>query len=109
MANASPNARGPNETYFKRRNFRAVHISRRALDARKFDVRENYYHNRRNRIYWYVREKLAAGICLLVIDARKFSCAKICTFTVYSTCSHWGRVGTAVLPVGSARLLALGV
>ena len=25
-------------------------ISRRALDARKFDVSENYYHNRTNRI-----------------------------------------------------------
>ena len=37
----------------KRRKFRAVHIfhiSRRALDARKFDVSENYNHNRTSRI-----------------------------------------------------------
>ena len=31
-------------------------ISRRAIDARKFDVSENYNHNRTNRIKWYVRE-----------------------------------------------------
>ena len=30
--------------------------SRRAIDARKFDVSENYNHNRTNRIKWYVRE-----------------------------------------------------
>ena len=33
-----------------------LHISRRALDARKFDVHENYNHNRTNRIKWYVRK-----------------------------------------------------
>ena len=57
-------------------------FSRRALDARKFDVSENYYHNRTNRINWYMRENLAALICLLMLDARKCSCAKICKFTV---------------------------
>ena len=31
-------------------------ISRRALGARKFDVSENYYHNRTNTINWHVRE-----------------------------------------------------
>ena len=31
-------------------------ISRRALDARKFDVSENYYHNGTNRINLYVGE-----------------------------------------------------
>ena len=35
-------------------------ISRRALYARKFDVSENYYHNRTNRINWYMGENLAA-------------------------------------------------
>ena len=59
-------------------------ISRRALDVRKFDVSENYYHKRTNRNNWYMRENLAARICLLMLDARKFSCAKLCTFTVYS-------------------------
>ena len=47
---------------------------------------ENYYHNRINRINWYMRENLAARKCLLMLDARKFSCAKICTFTV----ATWG-------------------
>ena len=36
-------------------------ITRRALDARKFDVSENF---------------------IIMLDARKLSCAKICTFTV---------------------------
>ena len=31
-------------------------ISRTAVDARKFDVSENYYHNRTDRIKWHVRE-----------------------------------------------------
>ena len=48
-----------------------------------FDESENYYHNRTNRINWYMRENLAARICLLMLDVRKFSCTKICTFTVY--------------------------
>ena len=60
--------------------------SRRALDMRKFDVSKNYYHNKTNRINWYVRENLAAQICILMLDAPKFSGAKICTFTVYIFC-----------------------
>ena len=32
-------------------------ILRRALDAQKFDVSENYNQYRTNRIKWYVREK----------------------------------------------------
>ena len=46
------------------------------IDAQKFDVSENYYHNKTNGINWYLCENLAAKICLLVLDARKFS-AKI--------------------------------
>ena len=64
-------------------------ISRRALDARKFDVSKNYYQNRKNRINWYVRENLVARICLLVLNTQKISCAKICTFTVYKTLSMY--------------------
>ena len=52
-------------------------ISRRALDAQKFDVSENYYHNSTNRINLYVRESLTSQICLLGLDAQKFSCVKI--------------------------------
>ena len=51
-------------------------ISRRALDARKFDVSENYNQNRTN------RNNLTARICVLGLGARKFSCVKISTFTV---------------------------
>ena len=57
-------------------------ISRRASDARKFDVSENYNHNRTNRNKQHMRENLTAQICLIGLDARKFSCAKISTFTV---------------------------
>ena len=57
-------------------------ISRRASDARKFDVSENYNHNRTNRKKQDMREDLTAQLCLIGLDARKFSCAKISTFTV---------------------------
>ena len=59
-------------------------ILRRALDARKFDVSENYNHNRTNRNNQHMRETLTAQICLIGLDARKFSCAKISTFTVFN-------------------------
>ena len=57
-------------------------ISRRALDARKNDVSENYNHNRTNRNKQHMRENLTARICVIGLDARKFSCVKISTFTV---------------------------
>ena len=57
-------------------------ILRRALDARKYDVSENYNHNRTNRNKQHMRENLTARICVIGLDARKFSCAKISTFTV---------------------------
>ena len=56
-------------------------FSRRALDAQKFDVSENHYHNGTNRISCYGRENLAARICILLPGARKFCCVKIYTFT----------------------------
>ena len=40
-------------------------ISCSALDARLFDVSENYNHNRTNRIDWYVRKKLTPILCNL--------------------------------------------
>ena len=54
-------------------------ISRMALDARKFDVSENYNHNRNKH---HMHKNLTARIFLIGLDARKFSCAKISTFTV---------------------------
>ena len=65
------------------------HISRRALDARKFDVSENYNHNRTNRNKQHMSENLTARICLIGLDARKFSCSKLSTFTV-SVCDVIG-------------------
>ena len=53
-----------------------------ALDARKFDVSVNSNHNRTNRNKQHMRENLTARTCLMGLDARKFSCAKISTFTV---------------------------
>ena len=57
-------------------------ISRRALNMRKLDVSENYNCNRTNRNKQHMRENLTARICLKGLDARKFICAKISTFTV---------------------------
>ena len=57
-------------------------ILRRALDVRKFDVSENYNHNRMNRSKQHMCENLTERICLIGLDAQRFSCAKISTFTV---------------------------
>ena len=57
-------------------------IYRMALGARKFDVNENYNPKRTNRNKQHVRENLTERIFLIGLDVRKFSCAKISTFTV---------------------------
>ena len=64
-------------------------ISCRDLDARKFGVSENYNHNTTNRNKLHMRENLTMRIWLLVLGARKFSCAKICTFTVGLYAKHF--------------------
>ena len=72
--------------FCKRRNFRAVHIFAhfaQGFRSRKFDVSKNYNQNRTNRNKQHMRENLTARICVIGLDARKFSCAKISTFTVY--------------------------
>ena len=66
-----------------------------ALDARKFDVSENYNHKRTNRNKQHMRENLTARIFLIGLDARKFSCAKISTFTV---------VQVSVLPISISSI-----
>ena len=48
------------------------------------NVSENYYHNRTNRINWHMRENQNTRIYSIGLDARKFSCAKISTFTVFN-------------------------
>ena len=71
--------------YCKRRNFRAVHISRisRMVSyARKYDVSENLNHYRLDRIRYKMRENISTRNGHIWLDARKFSCAKISTFTV---------------------------
>ena len=44
-------------------------ISRRALDARKFDVSENYTHDSTNRNKSHLRENLTVRICIIGLDA----------------------------------------
>ena len=58
------------------------HISRRVLDAQKFDVSENFSIIEQTELHWYVRKNLAVRISILMLDAQKFSCAKIYTFTL---------------------------
>ena len=53
-----------------------------ALCARIYDVSEKINQTRTKRTNTYLREVLGARKCLLRLDARKFSCAKISTFTV---------------------------
>ena len=75
--------------YCKRRNFRAVHIfahfSRMVSYARKYDVSENLNHYRLDRIRYKMRENMFTRKGHIWLDARKFSCAKISTFTVVSS------------------------
>ena len=56
-------------------------ISCKALDACKFHVSENCYHNCTNRINWYMRKNLALQICLLGLNAQKFTYMKNTVFT----------------------------
>ena len=48
----------------------------------KIDVSENYNYNRINRIKRYMHENLTTQICLMGLDGRKFSRAKIPTSKV---------------------------
>ena len=57
-------------------------MSRMVLDARKYDVSEKFNQNSTKRTNCYLRKNLVARKCLLRLDARKLSCAKISTFTV---------------------------
>ena len=54
-----------------------------ALYARKYDVSEKINQNSTKRTNSYLRNNSDAPNCLLWPDARKFSCAKISTFTVF--------------------------
>ena len=59
-------------------------FSRMALYARKYDVSEKINQSSTKRTNRNLRENLVARKCPLRLDARKFSCAKISTFTVYN-------------------------
>ena len=50
--------------------------------ARKYDVSENLNHYRLDRIRYKMRENMSTRKGHIWLDARKFSCAKISTFTV---------------------------
>ena len=54
-----------------------------ALDARKYDASEKIDQNSTKRSNCYLRENLVTRKCLLRLDARKYSCAKISTCTVH--------------------------
>ena len=59
-----------------------LRISRMTLHARKYDVSEKINQTSIERTNSYLRENLVARKCSLRLYARKFSCAKISTFTV---------------------------
>ena len=58
-------------------------VSRRALDARKYDASEKIDYYSANRNTCLMRGKLSTRKYNQWLAARKFSCAKISTFTVY--------------------------
>ena len=58
-------------------------ISRMVPYARKYDVSENLNHYRLDGIRYKIRENMSTRKGHIRLDARKFSCAKISTFTVY--------------------------
>ena len=51
--------------------------------ARKYDVSENLNHYRLDGIRYKIREYMSTRKGHIGLDARKFSCAKISTFTVF--------------------------
>ena len=57
-------------------------ILRMVSYARKYDVSENLNHYRLDRIRYKMRENISTRNGHIWLDARKFSCAKISTFTV---------------------------
>ena len=78
-------------------------FSRMALYARKYDVSEKINQIGTKRTNSYLRENLVARKCLLRLDARKFSCAKISTFTVV----HNTHQNAATLGDGGGRTFLL--
>ena len=52
------------------------------LDRQKYDVSENLNDYKSNGIRYVMRENLSTQKCHIGLDARKFSTAKISTFTV---------------------------
>ena len=57
-------------------------FSRMVSYARKYDVSENLNHYMLDRIRYKMRENISTRNGHIWLDARKFSCAKISTFTV---------------------------
>ena len=60
-------------------------ISRMVSDARKYDMSENLNHYRLNGIRYKIRQNMSTRKCHKGLDARKFSSAKISTFTVFGS------------------------
>ena len=57
-------------------------ISRMVSYARKYDVSENLNHYRFDGIRYKIRKNLSTRKGHIGLDVRKFSCAKISTFTI---------------------------
>ena len=58
-------------------------ISRMVSYARKYDVSENLNHYRLDGIRYKMRKNMSTRKGHIGLGARKFSCAKISTFTVF--------------------------
>ena len=63
-----------------------LRVSRMVSNARKYDVSENLNHYRLDGIRHKMRENMSTRKGHIGLDARKFSCAKISTFTVIYCC-----------------------
>ena len=65
--------------------------------ARKYDVSENLNHYRLDRIRYKMRDNISTRNGHIWLDARKFSCAKISSFTVMEKLPSWGTTSYKVL------------
>ena len=61
--------------------------------AQKYDVSENLNHNRLDRIRYKMCENMSTRKGHIWLDVRKFSCAKISTFTVVNETHNFGGRG----------------
>ena len=73
--------------YCKRRNFRAFRAWSHMRE--NYDVSENLNHYSLDGIRYKISENMSTRKAHIGLDARKFSCAKISTFTVHNYSAIW--------------------